>query len=344
MKDLYLFDVSGLVYAGDYLQPRKSKEISERLSGLPVGGVKHAISKILGNNKEENHLVAVFDSHTDKKIDHPEYKGQRTFRPDIFVQQEMLKQILPALGVATVCVDGYEADDLFYSIVEDELQNNKYGFVYLCTDDSDISGAIRAPRIARMGITAKMPFITQSNYSTLVKSGKVIQYNTVLAYHMFCGKPSNNIHALPGGGAKLYRDYCEFCTSNNIKPDLQSTELAMKCWVKDAFERKVIDIDTVKTIVSRMPIIYPNILKEVPDYHTAKVDAKRASEYLSIIYEPQAAAMLNVPMIDLNVLGRTRLDSWVSLFRSGAVAADNGVPADTSFFMENKPEGSVGGF
>lgn len=344
MKDLFLYDVSGLVYIGNYVKPRRSDVISERLGGLPVGGVKHAISKILGNKRDENHLVAVFDSRTDKRENNPEYKGQRTFHPEIFVQQEMLKQILPALGVATICVNNYEADDLFYSIVEDELENKRYGGVYLCTDDSDISGAIRAPRIARMGLTKKSPFITQSNYVTLVKSGKTIPYNTVLAYHMFCGKPSNNIHALTGGGAKLYRDYCDFCNRENVIPELRSTEVCMKCWVRDAYTRGRISIETVKEISSRLPIIYPRILKELPDYHTTNVDKKLATEYLSILYEPQAAVMLGVSTVDINMLERTKLDSWISLYRSGVVSVDNGVPADTSYFADNTPEGSVGGF
>lgn len=106
--------------------------------GIPTGVIHVFLSVLdkLAKNEEIGKIVAVFDAKG-KNHRHElsqDYKATREAMPeDLCVQIEILKEIIPLTGVPLYSVSGYEADDVIYTLAE---QNS--GKVWLVTKDKDL--------------------------------------------------------------------------------------------------------------------------------------------------------------------------------------------------------------
>src|SRR5574344_311778 len=113
---LNFFDVSALIYAGHNVSANRiPAKISESLNGLPVGGLRHALDRILTVVAREETVLCFFDSKTDKRNKYPDYKLNRKFDYNIWIQKEMCYDFLKQIGVRCMRVDNYEADDLIFA-------------------------------------------------------------------------------------------------------------------------------------------------------------------------------------------------------------------------------------
>lgn len=334
VRRLTLVDVSALIYAGYYVSNDDSKDIEETIK-FPIAGARYAIRRIVGLTGYTDDIIAVMDSKTDKNAIDPMYKSNREHKADIHIQKEYLKYLLPNIGIKVACQDNYEADDLIYSIIY-SLGYDDYESITIVTDDSDISGAIINDKIIRTGATSKTPTLDMNNYTALVKNGKFVPYNSVLAYHFFHGKPSNNIPSLKNAGL-LFEKFINFAEENKVNAASMSNQTTLLHFTKHMLNSGEIDGDTVHEWISRCKLIYPKLdgLK-YSDIPANKVNSDVASTHLSMLRETTALTKLNVARKAPSTIALNNFDKFVSMYRSGASLVDADITADNSFMFTSE--------
>lgn len=348
---IHLYDTSALLYVGNSVERPGDDYISENLHGLPVRGLRYALEKLTTHIGQGVHeVIAVMDSPTNKRELYPEYKGQRTFDKEIFVQRELLRYLLPHLGITMLSQQQFEADDLFYCFIIDKYIKNDIpstGIVCHC-DDRDLVGCIMTPAISRVGLTSKTPALFTNNYSAiLTKDNKYVHYNSILPFTLFYGKASNNLTRVKTVDPELaYYDYLNFVTTKGFKPELLSTEAAFNGWLQDAKAAGRYSNEVFSEIEGRMPVVFPRLNW---DKNTAlvkgKLDKNIATDFLSLLEERQILYSLGLKAKLPEQVNTSLLDKWISLYRSGVLMVDNYQSADTSFFFdEGDTGGNVGGF
>ena len=109
---LVLVDGSSYVYRAYHALPKL-----ENSQGLATGAVKGVISMLRRLQKDypESVIAAVFDAKgkTFRDDMYPEYKAQRPPMPDDLREQiEPIYEVVQAMGLPFLCVEGVEADDV----------------------------------------------------------------------------------------------------------------------------------------------------------------------------------------------------------------------------------------
>ena len=213
--DLRIIDTSNYIYIGagilyNGIQPSISRGVKEvdgyyEANTAPYGGVKFLIDKMIELAEIPNTIVIpVFDSAPIIKRqmyakvfgDTHGYKGTRKKHdPNIGLQREFAKTLLTKMEFPVQCVDGYEADDIIYSLVY--YYKNDFDNIYIHTLDSDLSFLVDK-NVSIRGITKKNPKnIDIENYSYSVHRTKTVGYNLISLVKLCEGDKADNI---PGIG------------------------------------------------------------------------------------------------------------------------------------------------
>lgn len=136
-KKLFIIDAHSHIYAAYYapMRPLTSP------AGEPVKAVYVFTSMLLGliNRKNPDMLCVVMDSKTPtfRSDIYPEYKAHRPPMPDDMPAQiDRIEQILAAMNIPMLRVDGYEADDVIGTIAKQ--QAHKGVQAYICSKDKDM--------------------------------------------------------------------------------------------------------------------------------------------------------------------------------------------------------------
>src|SRR3954469_24859712 len=116
--ELFLIDGNSLVYRAFFALP----ESIATSTGFPTNaifGFASMLVKILTEYGPKNTVVVWDAGASGRKEVYPEYKAQRSSRPDLLREQwPHLEPLVEAFGYRNVSVEGYEADDVIASIAE----------------------------------------------------------------------------------------------------------------------------------------------------------------------------------------------------------------------------------
>lgn len=205
--DLHILDCSNYIYAGSFSNKVISRGVVETNSEYsakkaPIGGVRFLLKQISRMMNSNSDIMPVFDRRPEIKKEMYKtaygYDGYKANRPAkrivITGQQAYAERILRDLGFPVQAVDGYEADDVIYSLVK--YYKDDYERIYIHTKDSDLYFLIDTNvSIAKVGDQGKD--IDIYSYSAMVKSDEDTLYNTVHLRKLCRGDVSDNI---PGVG------------------------------------------------------------------------------------------------------------------------------------------------
>jgi DNA polymerase-1 len=116
--ELFLIDGNSLAYRAFFALP----ESIATSTGFPTNaifGFASMLVKLMTEYGARATIVAWDRGHSGRREVYPEYKAQRSSRPDLFKQQwPHLEPLVDAFGYANVSLDGFEADDVIASIAE----------------------------------------------------------------------------------------------------------------------------------------------------------------------------------------------------------------------------------
>lgn len=200
MKKLVIIDGKSVFYRGYYAMGSLSLK-----DGTPTGGVYGFASMFLAVLAElkPSHVIVAWDkqgtSIAQRTALYPEYKATRKAPPeDFFTQIPILHQLLEALNVPLIELDGYEADDLMGALA---VQAAQQGFeVGLVTGDLDLLQVIDD------GIKV---FATKTGFSKIEQFDQAhfeakyqIKLSQFVDYKALRGDSSDNIPGVAGIGPK----------------------------------------------------------------------------------------------------------------------------------------------
>ncbi|WP_432483169.1 DNA polymerase I [Kineococcus esterisolvens] len=197
---LLLVDGHSLAYRAFYALPVDNFATS---TGQPTNAVYGFTSMLINvlRDEEPTHLAVAFDvSRTTFRTQaYADYKATRLKSPDEFRGQvELVKEVLAALRVPVVEMDGYEADDVIATLTEQAVSA---GYdVLISTGDRDALQLVRPevtvlyPRKGVSDLLRMTPDVVQERYGVPPE-----RYPDLAA---LVGETSDNLPGVPGVGPK----------------------------------------------------------------------------------------------------------------------------------------------
>ncbi|RUO76388.1 DNA polymerase I [Pseudidiomarina taiwanensis] len=189
-----LVDGSSYLFRAFYAPPHLTNS-----AGEPTGaiyGVVNMLRSLLLKYKP-SHMAVVFDAKgpTFRNEIYSEYKAHRPPMPDdLRVQIEPLHQIIEALGLPLLCIEGVEADDVIGTLAQQASQEGR--FTLISTGDKDMGQLVND----------HVMLINTMTDTLLDEQGVIDKYGVrpdqVIDYLALMGDSSDNIPGLPKVGEK----------------------------------------------------------------------------------------------------------------------------------------------
>lgn len=205
--DLHIMDSSNYIYAGNYSNKFISRGVREcdgeyRANEAPIGGVRYLIREASALLNPNTVVMPVFDRKPTIKremyaecLGYHGYKGTRPAKKsEIVEQQHYAEQVMLDMGFPVQAAEGYEADDVIYSLVK--YYKDDFEHVYVHTRDSDLYFLID-PTVEIAMVGKQGNNIDIYSYPTMVKKGEHTGYNTAHLRKLCRGDTADNI---PGVG------------------------------------------------------------------------------------------------------------------------------------------------
>ena len=173
--------------------------------GIPTTGVFSFVNCLLSVIKDTNptHVVICYDAGgNQRKKDDDEYKANRTQKDPRFMceAQILLNEGLYALGIESVGVKGYEADDCIYTMADQaEFGQDTFEDVIIWTCDHDLLQCVTS--------VVKVLMFSSAKKQTLMGVKEVIETwnctpKQIALVKALSGDASDNIKGVKGIGKK----------------------------------------------------------------------------------------------------------------------------------------------
>ena len=191
---LILVDGSSYLYRAFHALPPLTNS-----KGVPTGAVKGVINMMRRLQKDypQSTLVVVFDAKgkTFRDDIYSDYKAHRPPMPDdLRVQIKPIHNIIQAMGLPMLIIDGVEADDVIGTLAVQATAAEQP--VVISTGDKDIAQLVNE----------HITLINTMNNSTLDRAGVIEKFGIppelIIDYLALLGDKSDNIPGVPGVGEK----------------------------------------------------------------------------------------------------------------------------------------------
>ncbi|GAB2653917.1 DNA polymerase I [Gordonia jinhuaensis] len=197
---LMLLDGHSLAYRAFFALPAENFKTATGQTTNAVYGFTSMLINLL-RDEQPTHVAAAFDvsRKTFRAEVFPEYKAQRSKSPDEFNGQvDLTKDVLSAMGIPVMAIEGYEADDIIATLA---TQATHAGYkVLVVTGDRDSlqlvdeNVTVLYPKRGVSELTRFTPEEVEKKYGLSPE-----QYPDFAALR---GDPSDNLPGIPGVGEK----------------------------------------------------------------------------------------------------------------------------------------------
>lgn len=335
MRDhLTIHDISAYVHTGMNSENYRNYTVQ----GFPMGGVKYFLKYFTLDLVSMMDVIVAFDSKSFRKEVYEGYKSKRNSdgpNHAVNMQIEFLYEQLLRCNIPCYKEDGFEADDLIFSAVEQN--RDKYIKISLVSSDYDITHNVDDVVYFR-AVNSNVNDISYRNFSTSIERGVKIQINTISAYHMFCGCDSDGIPKIVTEdgttGMQLYQEFCKYLVDNmkSYNVHVSRSKEAMVQFLL-ANKGRFSDHD-ISLMLRNMKLAYPkNTTEEESTKHVEfegesikNIDLDQYARLLSYCYELPALRKINKEKVSLT-------EDEVQFFRTkakelstGEFAVDRGRP------------------
>jgi len=197
---LLLIDGHSMAYRAFYSHPVENFSTTTGQPTNAVYGFTSMLIKVL-TDEAPTHIAVAFDVSrvTFRSEIYADYKANRTKTPDDFRGQvSLIQEVLAALRIRSIEVDGYEADDVIATLATEATEVGME--VLICTGDRDALQLVHPlvtvlyPHRGVTGMTRFNPAEVEAKYGLTPA-----QYPDFAALR---GDPSDNLPGIPGVGEK----------------------------------------------------------------------------------------------------------------------------------------------
>ncbi|WP_025761570.1 DNA polymerase I [Dyadobacter tibetensis] len=198
---LFLLDAMALIYRAHFAFIKAPRITSKGLNTSAVFGFTNTLLEVLQKEKP-THIGVAFDTSapTFRHVQYEAYKAQREAQPeDITVAIPIVKQLLEAMCIPILILDGFEADDIIGTIAKEA---SREGFeVYMMTPDKDygqlVEKYVHIYKPAFMGKPAEVLGVNE-----VLERWKIERIDQVVDILGLMGDAVDNIPGIPGVGEK----------------------------------------------------------------------------------------------------------------------------------------------
>jgi len=196
---VYLIDGSGYIFRAFHALP----PLTRPSDGLPVGAVSgfcNMLWKLLRESKASEaptHIAVIFDAgrETFRNKIYDKYKANRPPAPEELIPQfPLIRDAVAAFNVASIELDGYEADDLIATYAKDVVAQG--GDVTIISSDKDLMQLVRPGVSMFDGMKSKRI----GRDEVLEKFG--VPPEKVVDVQSLAGDSVDNVPGVPGIGIK----------------------------------------------------------------------------------------------------------------------------------------------
>ncbi|AOW21477.1 DNA polymerase I [Urechidicola croceus] len=205
-KRLFLLDAFALIFRGYYALIKNPRINSKGMDTSAILGFTNTLLDVIRREKPD-HLAVAFDKggSTARNDAFPEYKSNRKETPEaIKIAVPYIHQILEAMKIPIIEVEGIEADDLIGTL---SVQADKAGYqTFMVTPDKDYAQLVTENvfmyKPARMGNGIEIWDVEKVKEKFEVEDPK-----QVIDYLGMMGDAVDNIPGLPGVGDKTAKKF-----------------------------------------------------------------------------------------------------------------------------------------
>lgn len=218
---LHLIDISPHIYAGSVNKRSAFEgELINTPRGwqtqiIPTGGVSFLFNKVYEFGPRDTMIFAA-DRTPTKRLDIlPTYKSRRKFNGNsesIDVQKQLAEEILTHCGFNVLAEDGYEADDIIYTMVK--KYKNVFDHIYVHTGDSDLYSLV-TDNVSILPSSTRGKTVTKENFEYTVDKKYITKFNTLNLIKWAKGDNSDDIP--PISDSNLRREILSI-GENNLVP------------------------------------------------------------------------------------------------------------------------------
>ena len=199
-KTLFLLDAYALAYRAYYAFIKSPRINSKGVNTSAVFGFTNTLLEVL-QKENPSHIGVVFDPHgpTFRHEMYAEYKANREAMPEDMRQAiPLIKEVIGALRIPVIQVDGFEADDIIGTLAHKAVAE---GFtVYMMTPDKDYA------QLVRDGVFVYKPGRSGGDVeiwdATKVEEKFAVTPDHIIDLLGLMGDTSDNIPGCPGVGPK----------------------------------------------------------------------------------------------------------------------------------------------
>lgn len=261
-----------------------------------VYGFLNILNKI-NTDYESGYIVVAFDrkAPTFRHEEFAEYKAGRKKMPtELAMQMPLLKEVLLAMNIKMMEIDGFEADDIIGTIAREAEAQGLEPFI-ITGDKDELQLATEKTRvlITKKGI---------SEFEIFDKAAMIEKYGFTptqfIDYKGLMGDQSDNIPGLPGVGEKTALKLIhEFGTVENLLANVdQVTPEKLRIKIEDNAQLAIMS-KMLATIHVNVPIDinFDEFLNEEPDYN-ALINVYIKLEFNSFLKRLKMSINEEVPM------------------------------------------------
>ncbi|MBD2760233.1 DNA polymerase I [Yimella sp. cx-573] len=201
MKRLLLLDGHSLAYRAFFALPAENFSTTTGQHTNAVYGFTSMLINVL-RDEEPTHVGVAFDvsRQTFRTQEYAEYKAGRSATPDEFKGQvSLLHEVLDALRITYVEVEGYEADDVIATLTTQALADG-FDEVLICSGDRD------ALQLVTDQVTVLYPVRGVSELARMTPAAVEEKYGVPPQRYSdlaaLVGESSDNLPGVPGVGPK----------------------------------------------------------------------------------------------------------------------------------------------
>ncbi|MBC9957460.1 DNA polymerase I [Yimella sp. cx-51] len=201
MKRLLLLDGHSLAYRAFFALPAENFSTTTGQHTNAVYGFTSMLINVL-RDEEPTHVGVAFDvsRQTFRTQEYAEYKAGRSATPDEFKGQvSLLHEVLDALRITYVEVEGYEADDVIATLTTQALADG-FDEVLICSGDRD------ALQLVTDQVTVLYPVRGVSELARMTPAAVEEKYGVLPERYSdlaaLVGESSDNLPGVPGVGPK----------------------------------------------------------------------------------------------------------------------------------------------
>ena len=293
-KRLYLIDAYAMIFRGYYAFIKNPRLSSKGLDTSAIFGFTNSLIELI---KRENppHLAVVFDVGKDnvRTEDFSEYKANRAETPEaIKIAVPYIHQILEAMHIPILGMEGYEADDVIGTIaVKAEKQDYQ---VFMVTPDKDFAQLV-TENIKIYKPASKGGGVEILGVPEVLEKYEIQDPKQVIDFLGMMGDAVDNIPGLEGVGEKTAKKFLqEFGSMENLLANTDKLTGKLREKVENSAERGLLS-KKLATILTDVPVEFEHekYHLETPDFPKLKeifdeIEFKRLYENLYRIFHSEA--------------------------------------------------------